>query len=73
MGFREGGVERLDSMPSCTVSKQFQAAFSESDLNYHLLKFHYPRVRELRGAENPEPDWSEAFKRAASRYQSTTI
>ncbi|TVY13312.1 hypothetical protein LARI1_G007407 [Lachnellula arida] len=50
------------------VSKQFHAAFSESDLNYHLLKFHYPRVRELRGAENPESNWSEAFKRAASRY-----
>lgn len=51
------------------VSRQFHAAFSESDLNCHLLKLHYPRVRELRDVDNAEAlDWPEAFKRVATRY-----
>lgn len=51
------------------VSKSFSAAFAESDLNYKLLKFHYPRVRELRnGNDGDTRDWSEAFKQVAARY-----
>jgi hypothetical protein len=48
------------------VSKQFYAAFTESDLNRHALQQHYPRARELRdGNERP---WSKVLNSVAARY-----
>lgn len=51
------------------VSKSFNAAFTESDLNRHVLLSHYPRVRELRNiATSDDIDWPWMFARVAARY-----
>jgi hypothetical protein len=48
------------------VSKQYYSAFTESELNRHLLLQHFPRVRELRNPGSLR--WAEAFSKVASRY-----
>lgn len=51
------------------VSKPFHAAFTESELNRHVLLNHYPRVRELRNLSNSdEVDWAQTFAQVAARY-----
>jgi hypothetical protein len=59
----------LDLILNRRVSKTFNAAFTESDLNRHLLLNHYPRVRELRNISNPnDVDWCKMFAQVAARY-----
>lgn len=51
------------------VSKQFHDAFTEHELNRHVLPQHYPRARELRNADqNASVDWSGLFSKVAGRY-----
>ena len=51
------------------VSRAFNAAFTEPDLNRHVLLKLYPRVRELRNISNPDNvDWCGIFARVAARY-----
>jgi hypothetical protein len=52
------------------ISKSFYAAFTESDLNRHVLQQHYPRVRELKNAisNDDQIDWSQVFAKVAARY-----
>jgi len=58
-----------DLILSRRVSKQFYAAFTESDLSRHLLLQHFPRTRELRDVDKLRPaDWSHAFANVARRY-----
>jgi hypothetical protein len=51
------------------VSKQFHAAFTESDLNRHMLQQHYSRAREVRRlADKSQVDWSSVFAKVSARY-----
>lgn len=51
------------------VSKQFHDAFTEFDLNRHVLLQHYPRARELCNADQNDPiDWASLFSKVAGRY-----
>ncbi len=51
------------------VSKAFYAAFTESELNRHLIAEHYPRAFELRNiAQNGSNDWAKMFANATRRY-----
>jgi hypothetical protein len=59
----------LELVLSRAVSKQFYAAFTQPDLNRHVLQQHYPRVREIRGFINEEYiNWSDTFAKVAARY-----
>jgi hypothetical protein len=49
------------------VSKSFHAAFTDTNLSYHVLLQHYPRSREVRN-ETQVDNWVEAFARVARRY-----
>jgi hypothetical protein len=51
------------------VSKQFHDAFTEHELNRHVLLQHYPRARELHNEDqNASVDWSDLFSKVAGRY-----
>jgi hypothetical protein len=51
------------------VSKRFHDAFTEFELNRHVLLQHYPKARELRHADqNSSVDWSSLFAKVAGRY-----
>lgn len=55
------------------VNRQFYAAFTEDELNRHLLIDHFPRVRELREKDGDcfkpySTAWPDIFSRVASRY-----
>ncbi|KUJ24003.1 uncharacterized protein LY89DRAFT_604302 [Mollisia scopiformis] len=50
-----------------SVDKRFQAAFTESDLNRHVLVQHYPRARELRHIDL-NVDWAQTFAKVVGRY-----
>jgi len=59
-----------DLILSRRVSVRWHRAFTESDLNHHLLRQNYPRVRELRTIKNGGEaiDWAQIFATVASRY-----
>ncbi|KAF4627368.1 hypothetical protein G7Y89_g10787 [Cudoniella acicularis] len=57
-----------DIILSRRVCKQFNAAFTESELSRHVLLQHYPRVRELRNVDDNNVIWSNVLSRVASRY-----
>jgi hypothetical protein len=62
-------LSSLDLILNRRVSKGFNAAFTEPDLNRHVLLKHYPRVRELRSISNPDDvDWCRMFAQVAARY-----
>lgn len=51
------------------VSKQFHNAFTERELNRHLLHQHFPRAREVRDEyQDPFINWPKLFSEVASRY-----
>lgn len=51
------------------VSKQFHDAFTEFELNRHVLLQHFPRARELRDADQDASlDWSTLFSKVSRRY-----
>ncbi len=51
------------------VSKAFYAAFTESELNRHLVAQHYPRALELRDITQSGPNnWAKIFANVARRY-----
>jgi hypothetical protein len=60
-----------DLVLSRQVNKQFYSAFTESDLNRHVLLQHFPRVREIQLVKS-EPkssvDWADLFSKVATRY-----
>jgi hypothetical protein len=59
----------LDLILNRRVSKAFNAAFTESELNRQVLLSHYPRVRELRCISNSDNvDWARTFAQVAARY-----
>jgi hypothetical protein len=59
----------LDLISNRRVSKAFYAAFTETELNRHVLLQHYPRVRELRKLKaGNEVNWSHLFAQVAARY-----
>ncbi|KAE8447632.1 hypothetical protein EG329_010603 [Mollisiaceae sp. DMI_Dod_QoI] len=52
-----------------SINKRFHAAFTESDLNRHVLLQHFPRSREIRYIDpDLDVDWSQAFAKVAGRY-----
>jgi len=51
------------------VSRKFHDAFTEFELNRHVLLQHYPRARELRNTDQVRcVDWSYVFSKVAGRY-----
>ena len=51
------------------VSKSFYTAFTEADLNRHMLRQHYPRAREVRDlVDTSQGNWADVFVKVAGRY-----
>ena len=48
------------------VNKQYYSAFTEDELNRHVLLQHFPRARELR--DSASRDWALVFSKVSSRY-----
>ncbi|CZR50507.1 related to F-box domain protein [Phialocephala subalpina] len=50
-----------------SVNQRFYDAFTEDDLNRHVLLQHFPRTRELRRIKR-DIDWAQIFTTVAGRY-----
>ncbi|KAI0489549.1 hypothetical protein F4859DRAFT_155668 [Xylaria cf. heliscus] len=49
------------------VSRAWNSAFSSYDVSWNLMRWHFPRVREMRNATEA-PDWVHIFPKVARRY-----
>ncbi|KAI0548592.1 hypothetical protein F4679DRAFT_314845 [Xylaria curta] len=49
------------------VSQSWNATFRSHDVSWNLMKWHFPRVREMRIAV-AAPDWVHIFPKVARRY-----
>ncbi|KAI1079431.1 hypothetical protein F5B20DRAFT_543517 [Whalleya microplaca] len=52
------------------VSRAWFEAFTNIDLSWNLMKWHFPRTREMRNASElgERPDWSSIYPKVARRY-----
>ncbi|KAI8956344.1 hypothetical protein F4801DRAFT_526336 [Xylaria longipes] len=49
------------------VSRSWNAAFRSHDASWNLMRWHFPRAREMRIAA-AAPDWAHIFPKVARRY-----
>ncbi|KAI1499641.1 hypothetical protein F5X99DRAFT_389042 [Biscogniauxia marginata] len=59
-----------DSVVCRGVSRAWRAAFASKDASWNLMRWHFPRAREIRNASQaPDlPDWSRILLKVARRY-----
>ncbi|KAI1423049.1 hypothetical protein F5Y12DRAFT_558827 [Xylaria sp. FL1777] len=53
------------------VSQAWNAAFTSDDVSWNLMRWHFPRVREMRNAARAgrdRPAWTHVFPKVARRY-----
>ncbi|KAI1492674.1 hypothetical protein F5X96DRAFT_354498 [Biscogniauxia mediterranea] len=61
-----------DSVVCRSVSRAWRTAFASEDASRYLMRFHFPRCREMRqtlqAPDQPQPSWARMFLKVARRY-----